>query len=319
MKASYSSDLIALLQRNASVWPNTAFDHLYRAHLFKIGPLRNGQMIYATDAQRDLVYGGNTYSATAYGNWTRGAISSKVGLETAEMDLTVSASQQIPVYFPGTDALMIDGIKYGLMDAAPVTVYIYYSPVWGQMTGPTGGSLVGIKFGGEISETIGPIGITIATLKVHDYRYLLNIDIPQRQFSASCWWVLYSTGCTLVKSSFTKTGAVQALETSTTFQTTAHITPVSAAGTFTLGVITWTSGKNAGLASMVRLWTPNTGYDIIQLDVAPIFGVGIGDTFSIAQGCNKTFTSCQDLQGSTNAQKNFGGTPLVPVPETAIG
>ena len=107
------------------------------------------------------------------------------------------------------------------------------------------------------------------------------------------------------------------------FTTTAHLAPISAAGTFAQGVLTWTSGKNAGLSCFVRGWaadydgSPTT--DQIQLDVQTLFPMAAGDAFTIQQGCNKTFASCADLQGDTNTYVNFGGQPNTPVPETAIG
>jgi hypothetical protein len=63
----------------------------------------------------------------------------------------------------------------------------------------------------------------------------------------------------------------------------------------------------------------NPNVDELQLDIQPLFAIQAGDTFTITQGCNQTFASCSDLQGSANAYINFGGQPNTPVPETAIG
>lgn len=323
---SFSSDLLALLQRNSAVWPNTDFSSLLRVNLFMIGPAANGQTLYACDGQLPITYPASgtlakTYQPLSYGNWSRGAISAKLGLSAGTMKLSVSSSQQNPVYFPGTSngLLLLDGIKAGMLDAASVTVYTVYSPrgSYGQVTGPTGGSLVETKFAGQITN-ITKLGETLCEMEVSDLRYLLNLDAPQRLVSPNCWWELYSTGCTLSSGSFSRTGAVASSSASTIFATTAHLAPISAAGTFTQGYLVWTSGKNAGLANYVRLWTPGGSSDTIQLDVPPILGFNAGDTFTIYQGCNHTFTSCLDLQGNTNAYKNFGGFPTVPVPETAI-
>lgn len=320
---SFSSDLLALLQRNRSVWPNARFDSILRVNLFKIGPALNGQMLYATDGSLPIYYNGNTYQPLQFGNWSRGPVESKIGMEAGTMKLSVSSAQQNPIYFPGTNsqALLIDGIKKQLLNAAQVTVYTAYMVTYGVVTGPNGGSLVEIKFVGEIT-SVDKLGITSADMTVSDLRYLLNVDCPQRVLTPNCWWVLYSTGCTLNKATFTKTGTVGGFlspNANMGFTTTAHITPTSTSGTFTQGVLTWTTGNNAGLSLAVEEWTAGGSSDSILFDIPALFPIQPGDTFSISEGCNHTFLRCSQLQGSTaNAILNYGGQPDVPVPETAV-
>lgn len=316
----FSSDLLALLQRNRTVWPNADFSAIFVADLFKIGPVANGQMLYATNGQGPITYEGNVYQPTQFGNWGRGALTNKIGLEAGTVDLTVSSGQQDPVYFPGTNksALLIDGIKFGLLDAAPVTIYTVYMPVYGQVNGPSTELLSETKFVGSVT-AITQLGITTASLTVSDPRYLLNVSVPQRQVSANCWWVLYSTGCTLSKNSFYHAGVIATVDAANqNFTTTAHIAVASPSGTFTQGVLTWTSGNNSGLSNAVRLWTPGGSSDTIMLDIPAILPVAAGDAFNLYQGCDHTYASCIDLQGATNAAKNFGGFPTVPVAETSI-
>jgi|GEM_PF-1575574 len=313
----YSADLKALLASGVPI---------ERIELFSIGPLANGQTIYATTGQRPVLFSGNTYHPSKFGSWSRGTITTKIGLESNSVDLTVFADNQIPVYFPGTDsaALLMDGIKFGLMGDADVTIYALYNSdylpgyAFPATTGPTGGSLVETKFVGQVAN-ISDLGMTKATVTVQDMLYMLNIQVPRRVFQASCSHTLYDVGCTLSAANFTKTGTVGAVTYPYLFTSSAHIAPVSSAGTFALGILTWTSGANSGLSSFVRAWTPGTSSDDFQLDVEPIFPVQAGDTFSVSQGCNKTLASCSDLQGSTNAMLHYGGQPDTPVPETAIG
>ena len=316
MKA-FSADLMALLASGVPIEIRT---------LFAIGPCDNGQMIYATDSQLPVTYGGNTYQPTLYGSWSRGAVTAKIGLESNSCDLKVFADSQVPVYFPGTNekALLLNGIKYGLLGNANVTITTLYNSTFlpgyafPTTNGPTGGSLTEVKFAGQVAN-ISNIGLTKATVTVQDMLYLLNIQVPRRVFQASCSHTLYDVGCTLVAANFTKSGAVATLTTSLEFVTSAHIAPVSANGSFDLGILTWTSGANTGLSYNVRLWTAGSTSDTIELDIQPIFPIAVGDAFNIQQGCNKTLQSCLDLQGSTNAMIHYGGQPDTPVPETAIG
>jgi hypothetical protein len=320
MKA-YSADLMALLASGVPIEVRT---------LFAIGPVKNGQTIYATDSQLPVKFGGNTYQPSQFGAWSRGSVTTKIGLESNSCDLTVFADNQVPVYFPGTSSLilLLDGIKYGLLGDANVTVYTLYNSsflpgyAFPALTGPTGGSLVETKFVGQVAN-IGNIGMTKAQITVQDMMYLLNIQVPRRVFQASCSHTLYDAGCTLAAATFTKTGAVASVLYPYLFTTTAHLVPTSANGTFTQGVLTWLTGANAGLSYFVRMWgtqvNGNPNVDELQLDVQPISAIQAGDTFSIRQGCNKTLVSCTDLQGATNAMTNYGGQPATPVPEAAIG
>jgi hypothetical protein len=189
---------------------------------------------------------------------------------------------------------------------------------YGKVVGPSGGSLVELKFSGEVGD-IRPIGYTKAAITVNDLLYLLNAQTPQMLIQASCRWVLYSAGCTLHAGSFMRSSSVGAIVNNLTINPAANLAPISPAGTFTQGYIIWTSGPNLGLTNYVGAWTPGgTGSDQIVFDIPPLFPVAVGHTFNIFQGCSKEFTSCADLQGESNAPLNFGGCPNVPVPESAI-
>jgi len=315
----YSADLLAL-------YASAPAQRIFRAHLFKIGPCRNGQMIYATDGRSPISYndgdGLQQYHPWLYGFWGRGEQTVKIGLESNSIDLPLFSDEEFqPIYFPGTSnqVYFMDGVYAGLLAGAPVSIYRASMTTWGVVIGPTGGSLVSTRFVGEVGE-IKNLGPTRATVTVRDLMYRLNADCPQMLIQANCRWVLYSPGCTLNKASFTRTGAIGTISDPRTFVTAAHITPVTSAGTFSKGIITFTSGKNNGIAYTCALWTPgaDSGPDTIQLDRPPLFNMTDGDAFTITQGCDHTFPTCLDFQGDTNAYLNFGGTPFVPTPETAV-
>ena len=315
---TFSADLTALLAAGA---PCTRID------LFAIGPCQNGAYIYATNGPRAVTFGGNTYQPSQWGSWSRGDVTEKIGLESNSCDLTVFADNQVPVYFPGTSnaAQLMSGIKVGLLGDAGVTIYTLYNSDYmtgysfPAVTGPTGGSLVETKFVGMVGP-IAKAGMTKATITVQDMMYLLNTQVPCRLIEASCSHTLFDVGCTLSAATFTKTGAAASVTYPYEFLTTAVIPTESAAGTFAQGLLTWTSGANAGLTYCVQAWTKGTSASTIVLDVQPIFPITVGDEFQIREGCNKTFASCANLQpSSAAAYTNFGGQPDTPVPETAIG
>ena len=315
MSQQYSADLLALY----AAAPQTK---IYRVHLFKVGPCRNGQMIYATDGRAPVTYNGNQYHPWIFGFWKRGAQTVKIGFESNSIECTVFSDEQFqPIFFPGTSNLvyLMDGIYAGLLSGAPVTIYRATMEKYGVVVGPTGGSLVSTRFVGEVGE-VTDIGPTKCTVKVRDLMYRLNLDCPQQLIQANCRWVLYSVGCTLLQSNFTRTGqSIGTLVDPRTFSPTANLNTLSPAGTFSQGVITFTSGRNNGISYTVAVWTPGgPNPDQIQLDTAPLFDFTVGDTFSISEGCNHTFPSCLNLQGPTNSYLNYGGASFVPSPETAV-
>jgi hypothetical protein len=315
---TYSADLLALLAAKVPVG---------RTDLFAFGPCQNGAMIYACTGQLPVTYGGNVYLPGQFGRWSRGSITTKIGLESNACDLSVVAGQNVPVDFPGTNgsAQLLDGIKFGLLGNANVSIYTLYNSDYlpgysfPATTGPTGGSLVETKFIGQCA-ALSSIGMTKATVTVQDMLYLLNIQVPRRVFQASCSHTLYDAGCKLQSANFTRAGVVASLTYPYQIATSAHLAPFTPAGTFAQGVLAWTSGANQGLSSFVAAWTAGSNSDTIQLDVAPIFPIQPGDAFKLTQGCNKTLAACADLQGtSAAAYTNYGGQPDTPVPETAIG
>lgn len=77
------------------------------------------------------------------------------------------------------------------------------------------------------------------------------------------------------------------------------------AGYFDFGKLTFTSGKNAGLSMEVKEYEPGK----VTLVFPMPYEVAVGDGFSIAVGCDKSFETCV---GRFNNAVNFRGEPHVP-------
>ncbi|MEM1160511.1 MAG: DUF2163 domain-containing protein, partial [Pseudomonadota bacterium] len=80
-------------------------------------------------------------------------------------------------------------------------------------------------------------------------------------------------------------------------------------GWFTGGVLTWTSGANAGLDGHVKAHLSTSGTSTLDLWLAPPMAVVSGDTFVVAAGCDKTGTTCA---AKFNNLLNFRGFPHMP-------
>jgi len=311
---NYSQDLINLLASKA---------RLYKCHLFKIGPTLNSQFIYATDGGEAVIFNGQKYEPDKFGLWTRDTVTTKIGLDSNASKLTIFCDNRLFIDFPGlNNVMMMDGIKFGLLGDSPVTIYCAYMPQWGQVIGPTGGSLVETKFAGMVT-SIESLGLTKAEINLQDMMYLLNVQVPRMIFQSSCSNVLYDAKCTLASAAFTVTSFIGGVINSLSFYPNPTLVPKSLAGTFQQGMLTWLTGNNVGLSSYVMACGGNP--QILTLDVQPLFPMQNNDEFKIAEGCNKSFTSCLNLQPTINASSgqpmayhNFAGQPFTPVPETAI-
>lgn len=74
------------------------------------------------------------------------------------------------------------------------------------------------------------------------------------------------------------------------------------------GLLTFTSGANAGIAKEIKTFTSAGG--VIELWEAFPFAIAVGDTFTIQAGCRKRFG--EDCQGKFDNPINFQGFPHVP-------
>lgn len=310
---SFSAALLYALQNNPQ---SIAF----RQDLFII-TLRNGQFIYATDGQQDLVYSGTVtipsgtptvltftnqrFSATKYGSWKRGKIVSAAGfdLESNSMDLTCVADDA--VYFPGTTLPIMQSLNYGLFDRANVLVLTAYMPSYGDF------SLgLEIKFQGQITKLNGSTR-SIAKFTVNDGLYLLKLPFPPNLIQSPCRHALFNPNCTLNQSSFTDGYTVASGSTQNTINTTSALLHSSDATYYTQGVLTWLTGQNAGLSSTVKAQASSS----VTLMAATLFPVGTGDTFNLSAGCDKTLATCGNRFANSI---HFGGAPLVPNPEFSV-
>jgi hypothetical protein len=181
--------------------------------------------------------------------------------------------------------------------------------------GPTG---THCRFSGLFTEA-KELGETQAVVTVQDPRSVLQTPYPAEVYSTSCLNVFGNPNCSVNVAALTVSGAVissDGAETQLTFDTNLS----QASGYFTLGVITFTSGENAGVSRSIKTYSQSGGV----VDVtAPLPAVpAVGDAFTISPGCSLALSStnpngCQQWQPST-WQNRFRGQPFVPPPTTGL-
>lgn len=286
---------------------STDVESTYIADLFTI-TLPSGLVIYATDGQLPVTYGGHTFLPTRWGAWRCTGTQCKLGPMNASADFEVYSD--LSETMPNWNCSINEAAQLGLFDAAEILIQTAYMPdVWGD-------TALGVvtRFGGQIT-TFTPIGRTTIKGEAKPYSFTLNQPMPRKVLQPSCGWTLYDSGCTVNQASFTFTNIVGAGTNSIV------ITPGTAFsqadGYFTQGTVKFTSGQNSGLSVTVQLHLGG----LLRLVKPPLFPMAVGDAFQVSAGCDHTALTCQQkfnnlVYGST--PNNFGGQPFIPNKETCI-
>jgi uncharacterized phage protein (TIGR02218 family) len=239
------------------------------------------------------------YTFTSGGvTFTRGLTKIIVGLQVDDLALTLLTS-------PTRDTL--GGIPWpaaarnGALDGARIVLERAFMPTWNDTSA---GTL--ILFAG----TVGPIQCTRSQIAVtvKSNINVLSNPMPRNTYQPGCIHTLYDAGCTLLQATFTVTNAAIAGSTASLVKSTL----AAASAYYDQGVITFTSGVNNGLSRPVTSYSHTNG----AVSVAPPFPAvpGVGDTFSIYPGCDKSQGTCSAKFANL---AHFRGYPYIPVPETA--
>lgn len=239
----------------------------------------------------------------------RGAKTQKAGTDGGSMKLTISPqadSPNAPVLINGYPFLT--ACRLGFFDNATIQLNkLFMNPPAANGFLDTSPGAVG-DFKGVVQDV--QAGRLFAEITVDNYLALLGTQqMPRQLFGVGCWHQVYDAGCTLLKSAFTTTGHVTAVTDAAHFQTSLS----QAAEYFQLGVITFTSGKNATFQATVADFEQPNGALALRypFPIAP----QVGDTFSIYPGCDLQQATCSGKFGNL---AHFGGQPYIPVPETIL-
>lgn len=169
---------------------------------------------------------------------------------------------------------------------------------------------------GWLGEVKTDIAMFVAELNGLTQRLQQNVI---ESTSPSCRAVLGDSRCTKDLTEYTTTGAVGTVFSSRHFYTDLHtqtvrLTPSSTGNPndtyFDRGLLTWTSGANAGASMDIKWFTQANGEITLQL---PMYDpVETGDTFTAVAGClGRIIEDCKTKFGNV---PNFQGEPYKPTP-----
>lgn len=132
-----------------------------------------------------------------------------------------------------------------------------------------------------------------------------------RTYQSGCDAVLGDAQCrvNLATPAYATSGAVSATSGDRGFS--ASGLDGFASGWFTLGMVIWITGANAG--RMVEV--SNHDGAVVTLVEAPVRAIAVGDTFSVRAGCNKRMSTCA---GKFANAANFRGFPNIPGQDAII-
>lgn len=270
--------------------------------------LANGAIYGFTDHDVDLVINdtvfpnmalpSNAVTYAAASGYVRSSVAGKndLSVDNTEVDSVINLSG---------DIFTTAGVNGGLFDFADVTMFFlnHQDPSMG----------IGVLRHGNIGE------ITAADFDVKGEllgmmqrltRYIVRLYIPpcDADFADKNG----ANRCKLDPVLYTETGTVTAI-VQTNHEFTATVTGSRADGFFTNGLMSWTTGANAGLSMEVKL---QSGTDFL-FPLSSAYTIAIGDTFSVLAGCDKSTGpgGCAKFPGPNGEPtniKNHRGFPSVP-------
>ncbi|HYY42156.1 MAG TPA: DUF2163 domain-containing protein, partial [Pyrinomonadaceae bacterium] len=116
--------------------------------------------------------------------------------------------------------------------------------------------------------------------------------------------------CTKDLTALTRTGqAVTSVTDRLTFRASATLAPTVS---YNEGLITWTSGNNAGRSMEVKTFDNATKEFVLKQPMGK--AIQTGDGFTVVEGCDKLIATCIAYANAIN----FVGEPYTPLPEKAF-
>lgn len=243
-----------------------------------------------TDHDENVSFMGQTFSPCNSLNASAAELAAFIG-QIGSQDLAGIISD---------DGISEADLYNGLLDGATVEVWLVpWSQVGGQIPRRLFyGTVEGVSHGqhGFKAEVMTP-GAKL------QQRALL------KHYTAPCRWTFGDSNCAVDLGPLTVTGTVT------------HRAAIGAAnrarnrifrdssrgevaGTFDIGLLTWTGGGNSGKSSEVKTQAADGTFTLWD---PLLFEIQIGDTYSVYEGCNKSETRCKELANFDR----FGGFPHI--------
>lgn len=253
---------------------------------------QDGRGFYFTDHDRDLVVEGTTYLSRH--GYSRTALSSDSALSVDSLDVEGLFE---------AEAITEADMRAGLFDHAEVRLFLvnWANPAMGRLRLRRG--------------WLGEVIVTEAGQFRTELRGLTQALQQQigGLFSPECRADLGDARCKVDLGPLTQEGVVTAVEDRARFLCVITTGPAHADDWFEGGVLTWTSGANAGRAGEIRSWVSVANR--LTLYLPPGLPMTPGDGFSLTPGCDKRHATCRTRFSNV---VNFRGEPFLPGLDAAL-
>lgn len=246
---------------------------------------RDGVAMGFCDHDADIVFGGLVYAAASGFTPTAIEANASLGVDNLDIEGMISAAD-----------IREEDIAAGKYDFAEVEIFKinYEDAAAGKIILRTGwlGEVTtdGRHFSAEVRGLSQKLAQNIGEL-----------------YSPSCRASLGDARCKVNLAAHTYSGTVAAVINAEHIKASAFSQP---SGSFTGGTITFTSGSNAGTGMEVKehFYRPGNLAELVLCLPMPYLP-GVGDTFSLSRGCDKTLATCRGVFSNV---LNFRGEPHVP-------
>lgn len=267
--------------------------------------LSGGAVLRYTSFDRPVTIGGVTWGVGPV--ISRGKVRVTVGVEVDSLSMSISADSSVLVN--GKPLMQI--IVGGGLDGARVLVERAYKA--DALAAPAGKLF---RFSGNVTEqgkiVTGSVSFTVKS----DLEYLSEM-VPRNVYQPPCDNTLYDSTCGVQRASFTASGAATSASDSRKSYFSHNLSQAS--WFFNQGVVTFTSGANAGISRTVKIHNGASGGNalfpaktIVTVSPWPA-PVASGDAFTIYAGCDKSRATC--IAKFANLSR-FRGAPFIPVAQT---
>ena len=250
---------------------------------------RDGTEMFFTDFDRDLTVEGDLYRAAS--GYSRSAIVSDGRFSVDNLDLIGALM---------SEAITEEDLLAGRYDFAEMRIFMvnWQDPAMGK---------IALRRGwiGEVSSRDGGF-----TAELRGLAQGLLYEVGE-VYSPLCPADLGDDRCTVDIEALTETDSVAAV----TSQSEIVLTGYSGAdGILNGGVLTFTSGENAGISAEIRDW--QQAGKALTLFLAMPFTITAGDAVTITPGCDKRLVTCREKFAN---HVNFRGHPHIPGTDALIG
>ena len=235
---------------------------------------------------------------------SRSNLSSKVGVEVSEFSVSLLCGSDSVVSTLAGDVPLTRFAREGGFDGSELTLTRFFAP---SPQAEACGSLS--MFTGRVADV--RVTTTRVELSVNASLELLNIQFPRNVYESQCLHTLYDSRCQANAALYARTATVAANSTAQSLSFTFN-GPVSN-GVFNLGTIEALDGlNNSAVRTCTEFVASNSSAGVANVALGFPYVPSPGDTFLVKGGCDKLYSTCDDVWGNAD---NFRGYEFIPTPE----